>query len=71
MPPSPFGLHVLTDKEDVLSVIKKQSEAIYLYAPELAPPTAPGIASAANDPIAAAPPVEDRHWWPFRKRLTE
>jgi hypothetical protein len=68
MPPSPFGLHVLTDKEDVVAVVKEQSGAIYRYAQPL-PDTTPGTAPAAGQP-AAGPPAEVRRRWPFGRRST-
>lgn len=65
MPPSPFGLHVLSDKEDVVAVIKQESEVIYQYAPT------PRPGSAASGQPAAAPPADARQRWWFRRRPTE
>jgi hypothetical protein len=65
MPPSPFGLHVLTDKEDVVAVIKEQSEVIYGYARP-----APVAPSDDGDEPAAGPPAGARRWWPFGRRPT-
>jgi hypothetical protein len=57
MPPSPFGLHVLTDKEDVVAVIKKQSEVLYGYAR----PPLPSATTPDGDPTTADTPR--RRWW--------
>jgi hypothetical protein len=67
MPDSRFGLHVLTDKEDVLTVVKKQSETLYQYAPE----PLPDPPSPPDDEPPAGPPAEARRWWPFGKRPAE
>jgi hypothetical protein len=71
MPPSPFGLHVLTDKEDVVAVIKKESEVIYRYTPTSRHDPAPGTTPAAGGQPAAAPPTEARRRWRIWKRPTE
>jgi hypothetical protein len=68
IPRSPFGLHVLTNMEDVLTVVKKHSEVLYQYAADH-PPTA--IAPPADDEPEADPPAEGRRWWPFGRRGTE
>lgn len=69
MPPSPFGLHVLTDKEDVPAVVKDQSEALYGYGlPTLPHPLEddePGPTEATTDVVAT------RRWWQIGKRLVE
>lgn len=65
MPPSPFGLHVLSDKEDVLTVIKKQAEVLYHFGAETrAEPEQP-------EPQEAAASGDGRRWWPFAKRGTD
>jgi hypothetical protein len=60
MPASPYGLHVLTDKEDVVSVIKQESEVIYGYAAtlDLTPEVAP-----AGDEAPDVAPAKRRRWW--------
>lgn len=63
---SPFGLHVLTDKEDVLTVIKKQSEVLYRYGRPISE-----IALPAEQPAVDEPPSEGRNWWPWGKRTAE
>ena len=64
MPASQFGLHVLTDKEDVLAMVKSQSDVIYEYAPER-PPV--GTAPAADGEATDEPPARTRRRWPFRR----
>jgi hypothetical protein len=72
IPPSPFGLHVLTDKEDVVSVIKKQSEVIYGYAPPpVSDPTPePDSQPEADGEPATSQPTRARRRWGFGKRPT-
>ncbi|MBO4139210.1 hypothetical protein J5U46_03440 [Micromonospora tulbaghiae] len=71
MPPSPFGLHVLTDKEDVLAVIKEQSGVMYRYAQRLPTQAAPRDTSErdGHEPIAST--ASGRRWWRFGKRPGE
>jgi hypothetical protein len=62
MPESPFGLHVLTDKEDVVAVIRQESEVLYRYAPR-------DVVAEAADPapedVVLQP--QPRRWWQRRK----
>jgi hypothetical protein len=69
MPPSPFGLHVLTDKEDVVAVIKQQSEVLYQYTSQ--PDATPDTTRATDDQSADVPPAKARRRWPLGKRPTE
>lgn len=64
---------MLTGKEDVVAVVKKQSEVLYQYQE----PAEPSASHAANIDVdddtattaPAAPPTgESRRWLPFGKR---
>jgi hypothetical protein len=66
MRPSPFGLHVLTDKEDVVALIKHHAQVLYRYAPP--PADAPTREPAAT--AATHPPAPLRRW-PFGRRAIE
>jgi hypothetical protein len=69
LPESPFGLHVLSDKEDVVALIRKESEAIYGYAPQDLPVAAPAVAPPAPAAVPEAEPEQrqPRRWWRRRK----
>jgi hypothetical protein len=59
---SPFGLHVLTDKEDVLTLIRKQSEVLYHFGPDVREPETSEVDGS---------PADARRWWPWGKRPTD
>lgn len=63
MPASPYGLHVLTDKEDVVAVIRKQSEVLYRYASTPQPLPLPPVAA----PVRKDAESQGRagRWWRF------
>ena len=67
MPPSQYGVHVLTDKEDVMAVIKQESGVLYRFAPPVPPGPAEAPRPAADQPRATSP-GKDRRWWPFGSR---
>jgi hypothetical protein len=69
VPPSPFGLHVLTDKEDVLTIVRKHCEVLYRYSPER-PPAHPEPTARDERPVDDLP-ADGRRWWPFGRRATE
>lgn len=60
---SPFGVHILTDKDDVVALFRRESKVLYRWR------TAPTPAGADNvtDAGAQAPPPRARsRWWPKR-----
>lgn len=70
MPVTDFGLHVLSDKEDVMAVIRQESKVLYGYAAKRPPEPEPAEEPPADEPAAAEEPGS-RRWWRIRKRRTE
>lgn len=79
--PTPFGIHALSGRDDVVALVREQSELIYRYEerpnPMMAPPTDLDAAQAstrATDPpgtasdAASAAARSRRRWWPRSKR---
>jgi hypothetical protein len=61
--PSPFGVHVLTDKDDIPALFRRESEVMYRWPPAVAAaPQAPDAHAAGDAPPAA----KGRRWWPRR-----
>jgi hypothetical protein len=63
--PSPFGVHLLTDKDDVPALFRRESEVMYAWAAAAAPVAK---AEPTTEPVEDPPPVaKGRRWWPRRK----
>jgi hypothetical protein len=61
--PSPFGVHILTDKEDVAALFRRESEVLYVWPVAVAP------VQAARDPAGEEPPPDAKggRWWRRRR----
>ena len=63
--PSPFGVHVLTDKDDIPALFRRESAVMYGWpGPEIA---AAQTTEPGTEPADDAPPsAKGRRWWPRR-----
>jgi hypothetical protein len=64
--PSPYGFHMLSDKDDVVGLFRQESSIIYTYQSPALPPE-PSAPPAAVTPAAATPAGKSRRWWPRRR----
>jgi hypothetical protein len=59
--PSPFGVHLLTDKDDVAALFRRESEVLYRW------PAPAAVVEATRDPGEEPPAAKGRRWWPRRR----